>query len=130
VGACLFTSIHSSQEGLEFTDLEFTALNDQAEQHYTDQMSRPPRPESNKGAKRFWYVCVLKSRSVERCTGTRPQDDGYSLRSMTSACLNFSARKSEIVDRWEQARRVAKAGEQRAREALLRISPSRAKGRL
>jgi hypothetical protein len=69
-----------------------------------------------------WYVFVMKTGSVERCIGTQLQEEGDLLEVYDQRVRTLSVQRSEIVDHWQQERRVAKAGEQRIKEARLRIS--------
>jgi hypothetical protein len=64
----------------------------------------------------------MKTGSVERCIGTQLQEEGDLLEVYDQRVRTLSVQRSEIVDHWQQERRVAKAGEQRIKEARLRIS--------
>ena len=87
-------------------------------------MNPAPKPERQPTIYE-WYVFVTKTGSVERCIGTRLKEDGDLLEVYDQRVLTLSVQKSEIVDRWQQERRVTKAGEQRIKEALLKISFAR-----
>jgi hypothetical protein len=79
-------------------------------------MAKEPKPKSRLTYQ--WYVFVMKTGSVERCIGTRLHEDGELLEVYDQDVRTLAVQRNQIVDRWQQERRVTKAGEQRIREAL------------
>jgi hypothetical protein len=72
-----------------------------------------------------WYVFAMKTGSVERSIGTRLEENGECQEVYDQHLLTLSVQKSDVLDHWQQERRVTKAGEQRVKEALLRIATAR-----
>jgi hypothetical protein len=69
-----------------------------------------------------WYIFVMTSGSVERCIGTSLNEGEELLEVCDRHTRTFAVEKSGVLDRWQQDRRVTKAGEQRIKEAFHRIS--------
>ena len=69
-----------------------------------------------------WHVFVMKTGSVERCIGTRLEENGDFLEVYDQRMLTLAVQKSEVLDHWQQDRRVTKAGEQRIKALLPRAS--------
>jgi hypothetical protein len=84
-------------------------------------MRPPPKPKQQRLVY-AWYVFVMKTGSVERSIGTRLEENGELQEVYDQLRLTLSVQKGDVVDHWQQERRVTKAGEQRVKEALLRIA--------
>jgi hypothetical protein len=69
-----------------------------------------------------WYIFVMKTGSIERSIGTRLEEKGDFLEVYDQLALTLSVQKSEVIDQWQQDRRVTKVGEQRIKEARGRIA--------
>lgn len=83
---------------------------------------RPPPKPKQQPLVYAWYVFVTKTGSVERSIGTRLEENGDFQEVYDQLLLTLSVQKSDVVDHWQQERRVTKAGEQRIKEALHRIA--------
>jgi hypothetical protein len=81
-------------------------------------MAKKPQSKSKPPVYK-WYVFVRSSGSVERCIGTRLKEDGDLLEVYDGAVCNLSVQRNDVIDQWQQDRRVTKVGEQRIKAALL-----------
>ncbi len=84
-------------------------------------MAEAPKPQQQRLVY-DWYVFVMKSGSVERCIGTRLEENGDLLEVYDQTVRTLSVQKSDVVDRWIQERRVTRVGQQRIKDALDKTS--------